>query len=193
MIETLAIFFAPMSVNSVLIITGIYLDPTKFDSTEYLLSTHKNTDCNQENCIYHLLLYKHGMSNTFLQSLDLQIRYQRVDCLFTCVKHYFTQIVDMKGNLMRKLMDAVDFHRQRSFIAIRRPSIFNKRLLRNKLTKNSPKNCACIGSISSRSFRQRLISVLTGPYALEFMHMLDILVDGCRTFQTNKISFAITS
>lgn len=180
--------------NSLLVfIDGAYYN--EYLVTEQYAVAKHHSGCQIPNCTYHILLYSENKQNSdILNDLSgLQFRYFEVDDFHG---HYTYQIhehqVIKKGYVMEKVEKSVEYLREHPKL-IHQPSVIRKRVFRKK-TKLHRKN-HLTKNISTQTINQGLQSridhVMNGPYAHDFMQMIDCLYDKHGFVISNKVYFFV--
>ena len=197
-------FFLTFSDRCVLLCTGLKPSPIFLERFEqFSLSSHSSSSCKNKNCNFHTLLYDRSNSIFSPEKFDLiEFRYQTVDCLFTAYHYYFRNVLKQSGQLFQKLTEASEFHRSLPFIALKRPSVAKKRLLRKRfkfyqkqsrylLSWNTSNHLTGSTEVIPISFLCDLSKILQSELGSEFLQLFCSISKGQRTFQSNHLSFTI--
>ena len=156
----------------------------------FIVAEHDSSFCESQNCKHHILLYS---DQAFMVKLaDLHFSFLKVDSLYFVFKFYFSadKIILSKGHLFSLLTSAVKYNTVHKFME-QRPSVEKKRLLRKTLkTHLSTRKMRNTATQTARnSFLERIGTIMKSSSALDFMNIVDCLLDSHGHINTDRVSF----
>ena len=190
-------YYLPMSNHSLLIFSDDFkIDHFKITS-DFAIAPHQ-APCQIKSCQKHILICcAIRTTETLLKDLaDYRLNYIEPDDLYSYYRFMIHgDKTTIHGPLMEKSKHAVNFaHDHPRYLP--QPSIMAKKVAR-KRTKfhevfNKSQNIKTISMQTvESSLEKRINAVLDGPYALEFILILDRMYDRHGEVKTHKIDFFI--
>ena len=162
---------------------------------QFAVAKHTGEFCRFQNCKYHILLYNDssGGLDTLLKLVSqFTFTYYEVDSLYGMFKYYITceSEIESQGQLLQELKDAVRYNRLYPHMETR-PSILRKRLLRKKrkLHRREVKTKNIGVQSPENSLYTRIDSILKGNSALDFMRIIDCMIDSHGAIDSQHIVF----
>ena len=173
------------------------VDYSAFTVTDtYAISKHTGAFCRFHHCKVHILLYSESVSieNRLKQFESLNYGYCRVDSLYGVYKHFISQeeIVATQGTLITSVQNALNYNRLHPYMDPR-PSILRKRMLRKtrKIHLRMTNSRDIVTQTVARSMDGRIQKILQSRFALDFLRIVDSLVDENGIIDSKLVSFNI--
>ena len=190
-------YYLPMSNHSLLIFSDSFDIDHFLITSDYAISPHQ-APCKIKNCEKHVLICcAVRTQEKLLEDLAAyRFNYIEPDDLYS----YYRFMIHgdktlVHGPLMENLKHAVNFaHDHPRYLP--QPSVMAKRVARKRtkfheiLDKSRNIKTISIQTIDT-SLQKRINGVLDGPYALEFMKVLDCMYDRHGEVKTHKVEFSI--
>ena len=161
---------------------------------DYCVSNHSSF-CPVENCKFHLVLIG-SLLDQILQRFDkYHFTYQIFHCIYTLYKYrFYSNIISSRGEVFNQLNSAVE-NNLKCRIPEKLPSVAKKRLLRKKFKRHylsSAQKLASTQTLGS-DFLERIRKVQNLKYETELMKIVDCLIDGYGTVNSERINFSINN
>ena len=185
-------YFDKFNVHCLLICT--FEDYQQYLVTDtFAVATHVGKCCQLIECKHHILLY--SQSPLWKNLAGLNFRYKRVDNLYYIFKYYiqWEDRLLTKGWLINDIDIAIKYNKKHVYME-NRPSVVKKRISRKKYrqhiaseTIHHQKNSSSQTVVDG--LQDRIETVLKGSFALEFIQIIDCLVQSHGCIDSKQLLF----
>ena len=162
-------------------------------SEDYALAKHeKNSPCQLESCKQHLLLYHSSIDTIWERLGGYKFRYHLANDIYAYFKFMISlsQTVQIGGNVMQTLKSAIEVNRRMKYMEYR-PSVWRKAIAKRSIRTFNIRGRDVGVQTLSKHLDTRIITILNGPRAADFLKTVDCFYDGHGSIISNSLSLVL--